>query len=443
MTKETGLDPNQTIEERAILLGVVTGNSEEDIREAEASLAELKGLAEAAGATVVLQALQRRARPEAATYAGSGKIMEVRDAGQVQDANLLIFDNELSGSQIRNIERLSGLKVIDRTLLILDIFARRANSREGRLQVELAQQTDRLSRLTGMGLALSRLGGGIGTRGPGESQLESDRRHIMRRVIVLRRELARISERRDRTREQRRSESIRSVAIVGYTNAGKSTLMNRICDSDVLVMDQVFATLDPTTRRILLPDQRPVLAVDTVGFIRRLPHGLVDAFKATLEEVTECDIILEVVDTSDPDVDHHLAVVEQILNDLKAAAKPRILVLNKTDRLGEGTDPAVAAFFSQIHGQAAERTVRTSATTGEGVADLLAAISDLTGDRQVELELLIPFQDSEWLDYIRQFGKIDGLTYESAGIRLNTHLDPDRIGPLRRFVRLAQNAASE
>lgn len=436
---ETGTDTA----ERAILIGVVTGDSDQEIRDAEASLVELKDLAEAAGAQVVLQALQRRNRPDAATFAGSGKIAELRDAGQMQEANLLIFDNELSGSQIRNIEKLSGMKVIDRTLLILDIFARRANSREGRLQVELAQQTDRLTRLTGMGQALSRLGGGIGTRGPGETQLESDRRHIMRRVRVLKQELERISERRDRTRVHRRGASIRTVAIVGYTNAGKSTLMNRLCDSDVLVMDQVFATLDPTARRIRLPDQQPVLAVDTVGFIRRLPHGLVDAFKATLEEVTACDVILEVVDLSDPDVDHHLAVVEQILGELEAAEKPRILALNKIDRLEGQPEPPVQAMFSRIRGRQADRTIRTSARTGAGIEELLTAIGTLTRGRLVSLNLLVPYPESDRLDYIRQFGRIDSIAYETSGIRLHVQMDPDRVGPLLPYLRLAQSEPSE
>jgi GTP-binding protein HflX len=436
-------DQNQTSMEKAVLLGVVTGDREEDLREAEASMIELKNLAEAAGATVVLQMLQRKSRPDAATYAGSGKILEARDAGRIQDANLLIFDNELSGSQIRNIEKMTEMKVIDRTLLILDIFARRAMSKEGKIQVELAQQTDRLSRLTGMGLALSRLGGGIGTRGPGETQLESDRRHIMRRVRVLKQELALISERRDRTREHRRNEAIRSVAIVGYTNAGKSTLMNRLCNSDLLVMDQVFATLDPTARKILLPDQQVVLAVDTVGFIRRLPHGLVDAFKATLEEVTECDIVLEVIDASDPDVDHHLTVVEKILKDLKAAEKPRILVLNKIDRMVAGPYPEIIALFTKTRGRPAEYTISISAISGEGVADLLAYINELIRGQQTGLELLIPFPDSEWLDYIQQYGRIDQLTYEASGIRIKVHVEPDRIEPLQRFIRLAQNMVTE
>ncbi len=431
------LPPADENSERAVLIGIYTGTEGDSQAEAEASLAELGSLAEAAGASVVLQALQKRARPEAATLAGSGKLEELRTAALERDATLLIFDNELSGSQIRNIEKLTGMKVIDRTLLILDIFARRAQSREGRLQVELAQQTDRLSRLTGMGLALSRLGGGIGTRGPGETQLESDRRHILRRIRVLRQELDRISDRRDRTRERRRSESIRSVAIVGYTNAGKSTLMNRLCDSDVLVMDQVFATLDPTARKIRLPDQQVVLAVDTVGFIRRLPHGLVDAFRATLEEVTECDIIVQVIDVSDPDAEQHLSVVENILTELSAAEKPRILVLNKLDQVTGGPDPSLVAKFNQIRGRPAERTVAISALSGAGLDSLLTAISELTRGRPVAVQLLLPFAETAWVDYIRRFGRIMSLQHEADGIHIAAEIDPARLGPLQRFLRLA------
>lgn len=419
--------------ERAVLIGIYSGTEGDTQAEAEASLTELASLAEAAGAKVVLMALQKRARQEAATLAGKGKLEELRDAAKAQDANLLIFDNELSGSQIRNIEQLTGLKVIDRTLLILDIFARRARSHEGRLQVELAQQTDRLSRLTGMGQALSRLGGGIGTRGPGETQLESDRRHIMRRIRVLRQALDGISDRRDRTRERRRRESIRSVAIVGYTNAGKSTLMNRLTSSDVLVMDQVFATLDPTARKIRLPDQQVVLAVDTVGFIRRLPHGLVDAFRATLEEVTECDIIVQVIDVADPDAEQHLGVVESILTELNAAEKPRILVLNKLDRLQGEPDPAIIAKFDQIRGRSADRTVAISALTGAGLTDLLNAIAELTRGRPVEIQLLLPFAETAWIDYIRRFGHIRELTHETDGIHICAEIDPARLGPLQRF----------
>ncbi len=428
--------------ERAALIGIYTGAAGDDLVEAEASLAELASLAAAAGANVVLRTLQRRVSPEAATLAGSGKLEELRLAALEQNANLLIFDNELSGSQLRNIEKMTGMKVIDRTLLILDIFARRAQSREGRLQVELAQQTDRLSRLTGMGQALSRLGGGIGTRGPGESQLESDRRHIMRRIRVLRQELERISDRRDRTRERRRDDSIRSVAIVGYTNAGKSTLMNRLCASDVLVMDQVFATLDPTARKIRLPDQQLVLAVDTVGFIRRLPHGLVDAFRATLEEVTECDIIVQVIDVADPDAEKHLQVVEDILTELHAAEKPRILVLNKLDQVGGEPDPTIAALFTQIRGRSADRTVALSALSGSGVDELLNAISELARGRPITLRLVLPFSETGLIDYIRRFGHILELHYETDGIYLTAELEQTRIGPLQDFISLAQNTSN-
>ncbi len=425
------------LSERAALIGIYTGSADNDLPEAEASLTELGSLAEAAGAKVVLRTLQRRASPDAATLAGSGKLEELRLAALELDADLLIFDNELSGSQLRNIEKLTGMKVIDRTLLILDIFARRARSREGRLQVELAQQTDRLSRLTGMGQALSRLGGGIGTRGPGETQLESDRRHILRRIRVLRQELDRISDRRDRTRERRRDESIRSVAIVGYTNAGKSTLMNRLCASDVLVMDQVFATLDPTARKIRLPDQQLVLAVDTVGFIRRLPHELVDAFRATLEEVTECDIIVQVIDAADPDVEQHLLVVENILTELQAAAKPRILVLNKLDQVGGEPDPTIAALFTRIRGRSAERTIALSALSGSGVNELLNAISDLARGQPIKLNLILPFTQTGLIDYIRRFGHILEMRYETDGIHITAELEQSRIGTLRDFISLA------
>ncbi len=429
--------------EKAIIFCVITGSSAKQIQESEASMAELKSLAEAAGAEVVLQAVQRRAQPDAATVAGRGKILELGEAGRMKEATLLIFDNELSGSQIRNIEALCQLKVIDRTLLILDIFARRANSREGRLQVELAQLTDRLSRLTGMGQSLSRLGGGIGTRGPGETQLESDRRHIMRRVRFLKQELDKIAQRRARTRTRRNNALMRTVAIVGYTNAGKSTLMNRLCDSDVLVMDQVFATLDPTARRIHLPGGQQVLAIDTVGFIRQLPHTLIDAFKATLEEVTESDVILEVVDSSDPDALQHLAVVEQILDELKAAEKPRILVLNKADRQDSPLSSSLVAGFSVIRGRGADRTITTSAMTGFGIPELLDAIEALALNRPVELDLFIPYPDSEWISYVREHGRILSIRHDPDGVALKSEVDPERAGPLLKFLRLAKKKGTE
>ncbi|HBP37904.1 MAG TPA: GTPase HflX, partial [Clostridiales bacterium] len=333
---KSGIMPRET----AILAGLALDGSPAALDESERSLAELAELARTAGAQVAGSVLQRRAAPDAAYYIGRGKIGEIKAACQTQDASLVIFDDELSGSQIRNIEKMIGCKVIDRTLLILDIFAQRAQSREGKLQVELAMQQYRLSRLVGMGQSLSRLGGGIGTRGPGESQLESDRRHINRRIHFLKQELADVAARRDRTRQKRRENEMLTFAVVGYTNAGKTTLINRLCDTALLTADQVFATLDPAVRRLHLGEQGDVLLIDTVGFIRKLPHQLIDAFHSTLEEVTGADAILQIIDASDPDAATQMAVVEDLLNRLDAAGKPRFLVFNKTDRLPAGPDQA-------------------------------------------------------------------------------------------------------
>ena len=376
-------------QEVAVLAGLTLSNNAAALEEAERSMAELAELAATAGAKVAGSLLQRRQSPDVAFLVGRGKAEEIRDACEALNASLIIFDEELSGSQIRNIEQLTGRKVIDRTMLILDIFAGRAQSREGKLQVELAQQKYRLSRLVGMGQSLSRLGGGIGTRGPGESQLESDRRHINRRITFLKHSLAEVSERRDRTRQQRQENDILTLAVVGYTNAGKSTLINRLCASDLLTADQVFATLDPAVRRLSLPDQNEVLLVDTVGFIRKLPHELVDAFHSTLEEVTDSDAILQVIDASDPDAATQMAVVEDLLTRLEAAGKPRLLVFNKTDILPAGLEmadpdiddaeptglaPELAAVLPTGHRQQA---FLVSALTGEGIDTLLQAIGDL------------------------------------------------------------------
>ena len=330
----------QTSQETAVLVGLALSNSPLALDEAERSLAELAELARTAGAKVAASALQRRQSPDPAYLIGRGKLEEIRETCRQLEASLIIFDDELSGSQIRNIEQLSGCKVIDRTMLILDIFAGRAQSREGKLQVELAQQKYRLSRLVGMGQALSRLGGGIGTRGPGESQLESDRRHINRRINYLKRALTEVSERRDRTRQQRQESDLLTIAVVGYTNAGKSTLINRLCSTELITADQVFATLDPAVRRLILPDHDEVLLIDTVGFIRKLPHELVEAFQSTLEEVTGADAILQVIDASDPDAASQIAIVEDLLVRLSAAGKPRFFVFNKTDALPQGPDQA-------------------------------------------------------------------------------------------------------
>lgn len=318
-------------QEKAVLIGVVNTSKPVIENEVDRSVEELALLAKTAGAQVVGRAVQRRKGIDNATYIGKGKLQEITAACEELEAELLIFDDELSGSQIRNIEQATGLKVIDRTLLILDIFAQRAQSKEGKLQVELAQQKYRYSRLVGFGESLSRLGGGIGTRGPGESKLETDRRHIKRRIDLLKANLAEVGERRGRIREKRRDSDVVVIAVVGYTNAGKSTLINRLCTSDLFAEDMLFATLDSAARKLVLPDGLEAVLIDTVGFIRKLPHNLIEAFKSTLEELVVADIILHVVDSSDEDLARHMEIVEDLLIQLGAAEKPRITVFNKTD----------------------------------------------------------------------------------------------------------------
>lgn len=327
-------EDSQLYKEKAVLIGVVNTSKPVLENEIERSIEELALLAKTAGAEVVGCAIQRRHGFDNATFIGKGKLQEINAACDELQAETLIFDDELSGSQIRNIEQATGRKVIDRTLLILDIFAQRAQSKEGKLQVELAQQKYRYSRLIGFGESLSRLGAGIGTRGPGESKLETDRRHIKRRIDYLKAAINEIGERRDRIREKRRESDAVIIAVVGYTNAGKSTLINRLCASDLFAKDMLFATLDSAARRLILPDGLEAILIDTVGFIRKLPHNLIEAFKSTLEELVFADIILHVVDSSDEDLARHMEIVEDLLVQLNAASKPRITVFNKTDIVG-------------------------------------------------------------------------------------------------------------
>lgn len=428
-----------------VLAAIWTGSGHLAQEEAERSLAELGELAQAAGGMVVGEALQHRDSPDAALYTGKGKLQEIKDICQAENAGSIIFDDELSGSQIRNIENFTGVKVIDRTMLILDIFAGRAKSSEGKLQVELAQLQYRLSRLVGMGQALSRLGGGIGTRGPGETQLESDRRHINRRITHLKKALQTVSRQRTQTRLRRQSQDTMSLAVVGYTNAGKSTLINRLCATDLDTKDQVFATLDPSVRRMVLPEQGSILMVDTVGFIRKLPHNLVEAFQSTLEEVTEADAVIEVVDASDPDAATHMAVVENQLQELKAAGKERLLVFNKMDLVSRlefedpdkidaeppGLDPSLlkSGFNSKR-----QQAFLVSAVTGEGMEELRAAISELAAARQFAMKLLLPYDQAGLLDQIRQHGKLDDVEYRHDGILANIHIPYSQVGPLKKYI---------
>ena len=335
--------------ETAVLVGVDLGEYD-----CEASLDELEELAKTAGAEVEARVTQRRETPDSATFIGSGRLKEIKNFCADNDVDLLIFDSELTPSQQRNIEDITDVRVVDRTQLILDIFAARARSGEGKLQVELAQLKYLLPRLGGKGTSMSRLGGGIGTRGPGETKLESDRRHIRRRIKNLEDGLEALSRRRKLARERREKDEVETVAIVGYTNAGKSTLMNALTQAGVLAEDKLFATLDPTSRALTLPDGRRVMLIDTVGFIRRLPHGLVEAFKSTLEEAASATLILNVCDASSPDCAEHLEVTNRLLEELGCKGKPIIAVFNKCDAA-----PDLSWLSAGLH------SVKISALTGQ------------------------------------------------------------------------------
>ena len=345
--------------ERALLVGV------EFQREAP-YLDELGRLAATAGAVVVGSLTQKRERPDPAFFIGSGKIAELAALVAASRANLAIFDHELSPAQVRNLEKELTVKVIDRTELILDIFAQRAKSREGKLQVELAQAEFRLTHLTGHGAAMSRLGGGIGTRGPGESKLEYDRREIRSRIAQLKRELEKVRRERALKREKRRGSRLPVAALVGYTNAGKSTLLNALTKAGVLTEDKLFATLDPTTRRLRLPSGRTILITDTVGFIQKLPHTLVEAFAATLEEVTESDLLVHVVDGSNPEFEAQISAVYQVLEELKSITKPIVTVFNKADRCEKKLPKTVLAKYKPA--------VAVSALEQQGLDQLLRLI---------------------------------------------------------------------
>ncbi len=411
------LHSNQAQAERAILVGLYDSSSKgrNGRDEGTRSLDELEELAVTAGASVLRKVLQKRDSRDAAYYIGKGKIEELGLLCQALNANLIIFDDELSGAQVRNIEGVTGVRVIDRTTLILDIFAQRARSREGKLQVELAQLKYRLPRLAGLGSQLSRLGGGIGTRGPGEKKLDVDRRHIRRRISFLESELKNLSKRRNLARNSRKRNSIPTVALIGYTNVGKSTLMNRLCGADVFVENKLFATLDPTVRKLVLPDGRDALLIDTVGFIRKLPHDLIEAFKSTLEEAVYADVLIHVVDASSEELDTQVRVVNEILDSMGALNKPRIIALNKID-LVDSRDrlpvslPGVKCF-------------EISALTGMGIDQLLQGISSLIPVTEVELEIMAPYTEGWILSYIYDNGRILEAEYKDSGMRIKTVMD--------------------
>ena len=389
-------------QERAILVAVDTGEYD-----AAVSLDEVEELAQTAGAVVLGKISQKRPSVDKATCVGSGMLEQIKTQAAALGANLLIFDHELTASQLRNIEDAAGLAVVDRTTLILDIFAQRARSREGKLQVELAQQKYRLPRLMGQGTVLSRLGGGIGTRGPGESKLESDRRHIRRRIESLEEQLRNLERQRSIRRARRKKDGIITVAIVGYTNVGKSTLLNTLTDAGVLAEDQLFATLDPTARALTLPDGRTVMLIDTVGLVRRLPHQLVEAFQSTLEEAADADLLLHVCDISSPEVDDQIEVTRRLLDELGCAGTPVVTALNKCDRLENMPD---------VMGSG---TVLISAKTGYGLNRLLEAIAKALPPSQLRMRLLLPYDKAALAAEIRESGKIFSEEYTPDGLLLD------------------------
>lgn len=389
--------------------------------DAESSMAELEELAKTSGAEIIGEMIQKRPAPEAATYMGKGALEEICDFCSNHNIDLIIADGELSPVQIRNIEDLTGVRVIDRTTLILDIFAGRARSSEGKLQVELAQLKYSLPRLSGKGTALSRLGGGIGTRGPGETKLETDRRHIRFRIQNLKAELDKVEKRRVAMHQRRKKNGALCVAIVGYTNAGKSTLMNRLTDAGVLQEDKLFATLDPTARKLVLPDGRQIMLVDTVGLVRRLPHQLVDAFRSTLEEAVWADVILNVCDASSDECAEHIKVTESVLSDLGCNGKPIINVLNKCDKPTE----LDFDFF--------ENSVKISAATGEGIDSLLTAIENALPKDRKRVKILLPF-DKMKLSSIVRGGTVHSEEYTENGVLYDATVNISDIKQLKDYI---------
>ena len=418
-----------TPEERAFLIGIDDPRGGWPIGR---SLAELAALAETAGAEVVGSAFQRRAEPDPAWYFGKGRAAELVTEKAASGFSVLVVDDELSAAQQRNLEQLLNCKVLDRSALIIDIFAQRARTKEGRLQVKLAQLEYHLPRLTRMWTHLSRTGGGIGTRGgPGESQLETDRRLIGEQIRRVRSELESVKRHRATASRQRESKQVPTVALVGYTNAGKSTLLNALADSNVYAADMLFATLDPTSRQVVLPSGQHVVMTDTVGFINKLPHDLVDAFRATLEEVVRADLLLEVVDASDPDFIIQQAAVQRVLDELDAGDKPRITVYNKIDLLDVAHDG--------VPMPAGERAAFVSATTGRGLPELLEQIGLALRAQMVAVDTVVPYERGELVARARHSGEVTE-QYGPRGVRISGHLPAAIAGELDSVGRSARGA---
>lgn len=413
---------NQGLTEKVILVGLETPNDPDGL----VLLKELGRLADTAGVQVVDQILQKRLQPDSSFFIGRGKVEELRERCAVFEADLVIFNDELTPVQVRNLEQILNCRVLDRTNLILDIFAQRAQTNEGKLQVELAQLRYLLPRLIGQGMKLSRLGAGLGTRGPGETKLETDRRHIRRRIRVLEQELDKIRQRRKLQRERRERLGLPVIALVGYTNAGKSTLLNRLSKTETLAEDRLFSTLDTLSRLVKLPDGRLVLVSDTVGFVRKLPHHLVAAFRATLEEVREADLILHVIDLSSPEMEIEKKAVEQVLREIEADNKATLLVYNKLDLLPEDGGDWI--------GLGESAAVLISAQKDQGIPELLQQIAQNLPRPGAKVALELPLAEIRFLSLIHSQGKVFSQEYQGDRILITAWLEPRLLTQLKSFI---------
>ena len=415
------MELEQKIQERAVLVGLNADCFTKEQTATDETLEELEALLETAGGFCTGKVLQNRHAPDAHSFIGEGKAQEVRMLAEATEATMVLFDNELSPGQIRALEEIFGLTVLDRSALILDIFAQRAKTKEGRLQVELAQYKYLLPRLSGMGKSLSRQGGGIGTRGPGETKLESDRRHIRERISRLETELEQVRQVRGVQRQRRMKNSVPVVAIVGYTNAGKSTLLNKLTDAGIPANNRLFDTLDTTSRQLKVSDNLEVVLSDTVGFIAKLPHHLVDAFRATLEELEYADLLLHVIDAADPDREEHIAVVDKLINKLAKPETPVLKCYNKAD-LVEATDIPIG-----------EDVVAMSAKSGMGMEKLLKAIEKALDNGRHHILVRLPYSMGGMLDTLHQSAQVLSVEY-GEGIDVETIVDPILYGKLKEQI---------
>lgn len=415
------MEYNEQKQERVILAGVHRGLRDVLNDTTDESVAELGELVKTAGGEVVGEMIQNKPDLETATYMGEGKLEELKNAVDALNADAVVFDDELSPVQTRNITDFLGIKVLDRSMLILDIFAMRAKSGEGKLQVELAQLKYRLPRLRGFGTEMSRTGAGIGTRGPGETRLENDRRHIRRRISALEQEIEELKKHRGLIRGRRKKDGVITAALVGYTNAGKSTLLNKLTDANVFAEDKLFATLDPTSRMITLDDNRKILLVDTVGFIRKLPHHLIEAFKSTLEEAVQADVLLHIIDASNEQADNHIAVVEKVLSDIGAVGKPIINVYNKCDRLESSPDKT-------------SNGVYISAKEGKNIEKLIDALAAAAPGQKQRVKACIPYSAGALVNELHKTQKVISEEYSDGGTIMELMVDAQMYDKIRDYI---------